>query len=60
MLFSLRSVCWQTLALRPCWLIFLTAYARKPDSSLAPTNLPIASKLNFSASCTLMFNLQHA
>ena len=32
-----------------------------PDSvSLASTNRPIASKLNFSASCTLMFNLQHA
>jgi hypothetical protein len=29
-------------------------------SSMASTNRPIASKLNFSASCTLMFNLQHA
>jgi hypothetical protein len=34
----------------------LTALARKPHFPLASTNRPIASKLNFSASCTLTFN----
>jgi hypothetical protein len=38
----------------------IAAAISKTGASLASTNRRIASRLNFSVSCTLMFNLQHA